>query len=36
MDTWRPPVSDRPTLTLYARVGKGEMALCRWPTSIGG
>jgi len=23
-DQWRPPVSDRPTLTLYARVGKGR------------
>ena len=33
---WRPPVSDRPTLTLYARVGKGEVALGRWPTTIGG
>jgi hypothetical protein len=29
-------VSDRPTLTLYARVGKGEVALGRWPTTIGG
>jgi hypothetical protein len=34
--SWRPPVSDRPTLTLHARVGKGEVALCRWPTTIGG
>jgi hypothetical protein len=33
---WRPPVSDRPTLTLYARVGEREIALCRWPTTIGG
>jgi hypothetical protein len=33
---WRPPVSDRPTLTLYARVGDGEVALSRWPTTIGG
>ncbi len=33
---WHPPVSDRPTLTLYARVGQGEVALCRWPTTIGG
>jgi hypothetical protein len=33
---WRPPVSDRPTLTLYARVGDGEIALARWPTTIGG
>jgi hypothetical protein len=30
---WHPPVSDRPTLTLYARVGKGEVALGRWPTT---
>jgi hypothetical protein len=35
-DTWHPPVSDRPTLTLYARVGKGEVAPYRWPTTIGG
>jgi hypothetical protein len=34
--SWRPPVSDRPTLTLYARMGKGEVALGRWPTTIGG
>jgi hypothetical protein len=33
---WKSPVSDRPTLTLYARVGKGEVALGRWPTTIGG
>jgi hypothetical protein len=33
---WHPPVSDRPTLTLYARVGNGEVALARWPTTIGG
>ncbi len=33
---WRPPVADRPTITLYARTGKGEVALCRWPTTIGG
>jgi len=33
---WRPPVSDRPTLTLYARTGDGEVALSRWPTTIGG
>lgn len=33
---WKPPVSDRPTLTLYARVGKDEVALARWPTTIGG
>jgi hypothetical protein len=30
------PGRDRPTLTLYARVGKGEVALRRWPTTIGG
>ena len=33
---WRPPVSDRPTLTLFARTGDGEVALARWPTTIGG
>ena len=33
---WTPPVADRPTLTLYARVGDHEVALCRWPTTIGG
>ncbi len=33
---WKPPVSDRPTLTLYARVGDHEVALARWPTTIGG
>ena len=33
---WHPPVSDRPTLTLYARMGEREVALCRWPTTIGG
>jgi hypothetical protein len=33
---WHPPVSDRPTLTLYARAGEREVALCRWPTTIGG
>jgi hypothetical protein len=33
---WKPPVSDRPTLTLYARVGDREVALMRWPTTIGG
>ena len=33
---WHPPVDDRPTLTLYARVGEREVALCRWPTTIGG
>jgi len=33
---WHPPVADRPTLRLYARVGEREVALCRWPTTIGG
>ena len=33
---WRPPVADRPTLTLYARDGDKEVALSRWPTTIGG
>ncbi|MEA2697669.1 MAG: hypothetical protein QOI66_1940 [Myxococcales bacterium] len=33
---WKPPVNDRPTLTLYARVGDHEVALMRWPTTIGG
>ena len=33
---WHAPVSDRPTLTLYARTGDGDVALCRWPTTIGG
>jgi hypothetical protein len=33
---WKPPVSDRPTLTLYARDGDHEVALGRWPTTIGG
>ena len=33
---WKPPVADRPTLTLYAREGDHEIALCRWPTTIGG
>jgi hypothetical protein len=33
---WKPPVADRPTLTLYARDGDHEIALCRWPTTIGG
>ncbi len=33
---WKPPVSDRPTLTLYARTGDREVALARWPTTIGG
>jgi hypothetical protein len=33
---WKPPVADRPTLTLFAKVGDGEIALVRWPTTIGG
>jgi hypothetical protein len=33
---WKPPVADRPTLTLYARAGDHEVALGRWPTTIGG
>jgi hypothetical protein len=33
---WKPPVNDRPTLTLYAKSGDGEIALMRWPTTIGG
>jgi hypothetical protein len=33
---WKPPVADRPTITLYARVGDHEVALGRWPTTIGG
>jgi hypothetical protein len=30
------PVRRRPTLTLYARDAAGEIALVRWPTTIGG
>ena len=33
---WKPPVADRPTLTLYAKAGDHEVALMRWPTTIGG
>jgi hypothetical protein len=33
---WKPPVADRPTITLYARDGDHEVALGRWPTTIGG
>jgi hypothetical protein len=33
---WRPPVADRPTITLFAHVGDHDVALCRWPTTIGG
>ena len=33
---WKPPVADRPTLTLYAHDGDHAIALCRWPTTIGG
>jgi hypothetical protein len=32
-DSW---ASAHRPLTLYARVGKGEVALGRWPTTIGG
>jgi hypothetical protein len=30
------PVNVRPTLTLFARDGAGEVAIVRWPTTIGG
>ena len=33
---WKPPVADRPTLTLFAKAGDHEVALVRWPTTIGG
>ncbi len=33
---WKPPVADRPTITLYAKAGDHEVALMRWPTTIGG
>jgi hypothetical protein len=33
---WKPPVADRPTITLYAHIGDHDVALCRWPTTIGG
>jgi hypothetical protein len=33
---WKPPVADRPTITLYAHVGDHDVALSRWPTTIGG
>ncbi len=33
---WKPPVADRPTLTLYAKAADHEVALVRWPTTIGG
>jgi len=33
---WKPPVADRPTITLFAKNGDKEVALCRWPTTIGG
>lgn len=32
----RQPVARRPILTLYARDGEREIALVRWPTTIGG
>jgi hypothetical protein len=31
----RSPAKNRPTLTLYARTPAGEIALVRWPTTIG-
>jgi hypothetical protein len=30
------PIARRPMLTLYARTQRGEIALVRWPTTIGG
>jgi len=33
---WKPPVADRPTITLFAKAGDHEVALMRWPTTIGG
>jgi hypothetical protein len=33
---WKPPVADRPTITLYTKAGDHEVALMRWPTTIGG
>jgi len=33
---WKPPVADRPTITLFTHVGDHDVALCRWPTTIGG
>jgi hypothetical protein len=33
---WKPPVGDRPTITLFAHVGDHDVALSRWPTTIGG
>jgi hypothetical protein len=33
---WKPPVADRPTITVYAKAGDHEVALMRWPTTIGG
>jgi len=33
---WKPPVGDRPTITLFAHLGDHDVALCRWPTTIGG
>ncbi len=37
LPTWRGRISHRPTLTLYARTSDGEeLALVRWPTTIGG
>jgi hypothetical protein len=37
LPTWRGSIAHRPTLTLYARTAGGEeIALVRWPTTIGG
>lgn len=37
LPTWRGRITNRPTLTLYARTPGGEeVALVRWPTTIGG
>ena len=37
LPTWRGSVAHRPTLTVYARTSSGEeVALVRWPTTIGG
>jgi hypothetical protein len=37
LPTWRGRIAHRPTLTVYARTAEGgEIALVRWPTTIGG
>ncbi len=37
LPTWRGSIAHRPTLTVYARTSGGEeVALVRWPTTIGG